>query len=218
MPNAGITASSDDAKFAALEQRVYGLERGVTDLSASMSVRFGDVTTQIAGLGAKLDERSRTPWATIVSAMGVVLAIVIAGGQLAKLPIDQAVTRLERDTETLDKTTVPLSTFQEFKSTYENNRLLNKQDIDAKVAAVSADLRTLEARTRDDAQGIVPRGEHEERWRAIDGSIASVQRQVDDLKQALGGIYGARDVILDLRSRIDQLERGGHPAGRDGAS
>lgn len=93
----------DDAKLAALEQRVYGLERGVHDLNQLFTGRIGDVSAQLSGLATKLDERSRTPWGTIVSAMGVVLAIVIAGGQLAKAPIDDALRRLERDQIRLDE-------------------------------------------------------------------------------------------------------------------
>lgn len=197
----------DDAKFAALEQRVYGLERGVQDLGTQFSGRISDVSSQIAGLSAKLDERSRTPWATIVSAMGVVLAVVVAGGQLAKMPIDDAITRLERDTAALDKDTVPLSTFTEFKSTYENNRTINRLDIDAKVAKINGDMKTIEDRSRADRDAVVPRAEHQERWRAQDQAIAGLQRQIDDLKTSLGGIYGARDVIIDLRERLDRVER-----------
>ena len=33
------------------------------------------------------------------------------------------------------------------------------------------------------------------------------QRQVDELKQAQGSVYGARDVIMDLRQRLDRVER-----------
>ncbi|GLK67917.1 hypothetical protein [Hansschlegelia plantiphila] len=92
----------DDAKLAALEQRVYGLERGVQDLNQLFTGRIGEVSAQLSGLTTKLDDRSRTPWATIVSAMGVVLAIVIAGGQLVKTPVDDAIRRLERDVTRLD--------------------------------------------------------------------------------------------------------------------
>ena len=197
----------DDAKFAALEQRVYGLERGVQDLGTRFSGEISNVSAQIAGLAAKLDERSRTPWATIVSAMGVVLAVVVAGGQLAKMPIDDAISRLERDQAALDRDTVPLPTFTEFKSTYENNRTINRLDIDAKVAKLNADIKTLEDRRNADRDAVVPRAEHQERWRAQDQAVASVQRQVDDLKAAFGGIYGARDVIIDLRERLDRVER-----------
>ncbi|RXF75440.1 hypothetical protein [Hansschlegelia zhihuaiae] len=197
----------DDAKLAALEQRVYGLERGVHDLNQLFTGRIGEVSAQLAGLSTKLDERSRTPWATIVSAMGVVLAIVTAGGQLAKAPVDDALARLERDYDRLTREAVRTSGFAEFKATYESDRLVGRQDLDARFARVDAAVAELERRARAAGEAVVPRGEHQERWRGQDAAIASVQRQLDELKSALGGVYGARDVILDLRERLARVER-----------
>jgi small-conductance mechanosensitive channel len=203
----------DDAKLAALEQRVYGLERGVQDLNQLFTGRIGEVSAQLAGLSARLDDRSRTPWGTIVSAMGVVLAIVIAGGQLAKTPVVDAIFRLERDTATLGQTMTPLATFSDFKGTYESNRLVLRQDNEAQFARLDAALEALEARAREAQGQAVPRGEHQERWRSQDLAVAGAQRQIDDLKQALGSIYGARDVIIDLRERLDRVERMRLPSG-----
>lgn len=204
----------EDAKLAALEQRVYGLERGVHDLNQLFTGRIGEVSAQLAGLTSKLDERSRTPWATIVSAMGVVLAIVVAGGQLAKAPLDDALGRLERDYDRLGRETASAANFSEFKSTYENNRLVARQDYDARFARVDAAIAALEARSRADKDAVVPRGEHQERWRAEEAAVTGLQRQVDDLKTAVGGIYGARDVIIDLRQRLDRIERRDRPSGQ----
>ncbi|GLK56303.1 hypothetical protein JOD31_002339 [Methylopila capsulata] len=128
-PQQARRALPDDASFAALEQRVYGLERMVQDLNQLFSGRIGEVSAQLSGLGAKLDERSRTPWATIVSAMGVVLALAVAGGQLAKSPIDDALARLERDVLRLDLAATPLSTFAEFKGAYADDRRAARDDL-----------------------------------------------------------------------------------------
>lgn len=200
----------DDAKLAALEQRVYGLERGVHDLNQLFTGRIGEVSAQLAGLSTKLDERSRTPWATIVSAMGVVLAIVIAGGQLAKAPVDDALARLERDTDRLSREAVAATSFGEFKASHHNDRLVGRQDLDARFARVDAGLGALERSVRD---ALVPRGEHQERWRAQDAAAASLQRQLDELKGAFGGVYGARDVIIELRERLERIERSRPPSG-----
>lgn len=196
----------DDAKLAALEQRVYGLERGVHDLNQLFTGRIGEVSAQLAGLTSKLDERSRTPWATIVSAMGVVLAIVVAGGQLAKAPVDDALRRLERDYARLASNTVSIGGFADFKAAYENNRIVGRQEADGRYARVDIALRALEQRAHDAQNLVVPRGEHQERWRAQDAAVAALQRQIDDLKTAFGGVYGARDVIIDLRERLDRIE------------
>lgn len=105
--------SRHDAKLAALEQRVYGLERGVHDLNQLFTGRIGEVSAQLSSLAAKLDERSRTPWATLVSAMGVVLAIVIAGGELARTPLVDGIVRLEREQAALERRAAPVAAFAE---------------------------------------------------------------------------------------------------------
>jgi hypothetical protein len=189
----------DDAKLAALEQRVYGLERGVHDLNQLFTGRIGEVSAQLAGLSTKLDERSRTPWATIVSAMGVVLAIVVAGGQLAKTPVVDAIARLERDYARLDRSATSSTAFSEFKSTYENNRIVSRQDLDVRFMRVDAALAALESRAREAQAAVVPRGEHEARWRSQEREAAALQRQIDEVKAALGG-------VADLRERLNRIE------------
>jgi hypothetical protein len=171
----------DDAKLAALEQRVYGLERGVQDLNQLFTGRIGDVSAQLAGLASKLDERSRTPWATIVSAMGVVLAIVIAGGQLAKAPIEDAVRRVERDQIGLEAQATPLATFADFKATYENNRLVLRQDVDARFAGLSAAIKAVEGQAREALTSLPSRSELDERRRASEQAVEGLQRQIDRL-------------------------------------
>lgn len=213
-PTTAQRSQRDDAKLAALEQRVYGLERGVHDLNQLFTGRIGEVSAQLAGLTSKLDERSRTPWATIVSAMGVVLAIVIAGGQLAKAPVDEALGRLERDYDRIARESVPSANFAEFKTGYTSDRAAARQDAEARFARVDQSLAALDQRIRDARGAVVPRGEHQERWRAEDAAVASLQRQVDDLKTAFGGVYGARDVIMDLRQRLDRVERRPDPQPR----
>ena len=81
-----MTASNRDPKarydIGALEQRVTGTERALNDISS-----------QIAALGAKLDERSRTPWVTLIAAGGFLLAFMSTIGVLAYSPIERAIAR-----------------------------------------------------------------------------------------------------------------------------
>jgi hypothetical protein len=44
-------------------------------------------------------------------------------------------------------------------------------------------------------------------WAAYDQRFVDQQRQLDDVKQAQGSVYGQRDIILDLRERLDRVER-----------
>jgi SMC interacting uncharacterized protein involved in chromosome segregation len=78
----GVSAS----EFATVKAEVEGMRREMANISG-----------QISGLVNTINERSKTPWATIISAMGVTLAVVVYGGGLAKEPIDDAITRLEQE-------------------------------------------------------------------------------------------------------------------------
>ena len=55
--------------------------------------------------------------------------------------------------------------------------------------------------------GLVPRAEHERVWQNYTSKDQDRQRQIDELKQTQGSVYGARDLILDLRERLDWIER-----------
>ena len=52
-----------------------------------------------------------------------------------------------------------------------------------------------------------PRQEHERVWAGYDELVANIQRQINEVKQAQGSVYGQRDIILDLRERLDRIER-----------
>lgn len=42
---------------------------------------------------------------------------------------------------------------------------------------------------------------------SYDQRFIDQQRQIDEVKTAQGSVYGARDILLDLRERIDRMER-----------
>ena len=44
-------------------------------------------------------------------------------------------------------------------------------------------------------------------FNSYDEQRADIQRQLDEVKQAQGSVYGARDILLDLRERIDRMVR-----------
>lgn len=89
-------AGSRDSKarydLGALEQRVFGLEKALNDISSS-----------IAALGTKIDERSRTPWMTLISAFGFLLAFMTTVGFLAYKPIESDIARHERTIEKMNE-------------------------------------------------------------------------------------------------------------------
>lgn len=71
--------------IGALEQRVSGTENALRDIQSSISA-----------LGTKIDERSRTPWATLIATFAFLLAFMSTVGFLAYKPIESDLARHER--------------------------------------------------------------------------------------------------------------------------
>jgi hypothetical protein len=78
--------------IGALEQRVYGVEKAVNDISSS-----------IAALSTKIDERSRTPWATLIAAAGFLLLFMSTVGVLAYRPVQSDLDRHETRLNAMDE-------------------------------------------------------------------------------------------------------------------
>lgn len=53
---------------------------------------------------------------------------------------------------------------------------------------------------------IVPRGEHQERWRSLEAGDANLQRQINDLNQKLDAIYPVNGVIVGIEERLKRIE------------
>lgn len=84
--------------YAVLEQQVEGLESYVENLSSSivgldrkvsesMGALGSKMETAIASINAKLDEKSRTHWPTLIAAGSLLVVIMGSLGTLAYLPI-----------------------------------------------------------------------------------------------------------------------------------
>lgn len=84
------------------------------------------------------------------------------------------------------------------------------------VSPVKADLMRIESSDRDYrkdtmrileklADTIVPRGEHEQRWRSIEGQAASTNARIDEIGRKLADVYSPKDALQDLRQQISDL-------------
>lgn len=170
--------------IGALEQRVYGLEQGVAGISS-----------QIGALSSKLDERGRTQWGVLASIAGVVLTFVIALGGLAYWPIQAQ----QQDAKlVLARVVEILQGLPE--------RFVTIRELDARAGRTQSDLTRLAADLRQIENVTVPRGEHAERWRALEASDAALQKQVDDLKRQFGDTFSLRDALIQMQRRMDNLE------------
>lgn len=175
----GVSAS----EVAALKVEVDGIRRDVSGL-----------TTQISALAAAINERSKTPWAIIISGAGTsLLGISLVGGLIAwGLSVQTSGIVAQSDA----KLSALEDKIDTFKETYEANRVISRQDQDARWARNDA----LLARS-------VPREEHEKIWDAQTRTDADQQRQIEEVKTAAGSTYSLRDYIQRLTERIDTLEQ-----------
>lgn len=196
MANESVHRQYTDAVTAQLGERVTNLGRRQTDLEAEMRAGFkamesavtslaNETRTSIAALSTNLAERNKPQW----QALGVALTFAAMLGGLAYLPIREATGDL--------KTAVGML----------SERMITRQEMDWRQARSAEDRGRMEAAIVDLRSSQVPRAELERVWAGFDQRFADHQRQLDDVKQAQGSVYGARDVLLDLRERVDRMER-----------
>lgn len=172
MPDNGVSPS----EVAALTQRVTGVEQAVDS-----------IRKDIHSLVTKFDERGKMPWGTLLAAatlfwMVITSFVTIGGGVVAWGLLSQNANIVKA--------------MDDFKNTYENNRLVTREDNNANFAEIHAEL-----------SRSVPREEHQQIWDAQDNTDRDQQRQLDEVKSQLSGLYGARDFFRDVQERLDRLER-----------
>lgn len=85
----------NQAEMATIKARVVGVENDVHDIKGSLSSMRSEFSLGISGLAAKFDEKNRTPWGVIFSALAFVLAFSTAIGTMAYLPIKTDIARIE---------------------------------------------------------------------------------------------------------------------------
>ncbi len=197
--------SEIEVRFAGLSQRVTGMETAIKQISS-----------QISGLANSFNERSRTPWGVLFAGVGVLVTVMLAVGGLAYSPILNGLTRADADIQGLRANGLSVAAFEQFKSTYENNRIANRTDTDAKFGILRDEIAGDVARIDKMLDQQVPRAEHERVWDnysqqdvairdQLTTAVAGLQRQIDELNRANSSVYGTRDIIRDLQAEIGSL-------------
>jgi len=199
-----------EPNIGTVEQRVYTLEQGFRDVRADIAAQKAEFSQQIIGvkaefshqlagmaqslqaslgsLSAKLDERSRPQWQLYVTFAGFLLTFTTVVGTLAYWPIRDDTNELKVAVRRFEDRAVTRSELTDRRAVLED-----------RIKRIEADIQAVEA-------GIVPRGEHQEKWRGIDQGISNLQRQIDDLKKQFGETFSLRDALLQMQRRIDALE------------
>jgi hypothetical protein len=198
MPNEDATAERHyiNATQAQLGERVTNLGRRQTDLENEMRSGFRQIEQSFASftnetrasinaLATSLAERNKPQW----QALGVMLAFATALGGLAYWPIREATNDLKASVAVIV------------------DKMVTQKELEWRSARSAEDRARMEAAIAELREAQVPRAELERVWQSFDQRFSDHQRQLDDVKQAQGSVYGQRDIILDLRERLDRVER-----------
>lgn len=175
----GNGAFDSMAQYARLSERVEGQGRDIVDLRSNMNTGFRNLEGSIHALSNELRGNSRTQWPVIWSAVGVCFAVIVGIGSAVYIPIREGITEAKADIRANSEKAMSVAAFTDFKATYENNRIVSRNEYLDKFNNGKEDLVKVET---------------------------NLQRQVDELKENFASVYGARDIILDLRERLDRIE------------
>lgn len=169
------------AAYAELRQRVSSIENTV--------LGFG---TKLEALTTALNDRSKTPWAIILSGAGTSLgAITIVGTLIAW--------GLSVQTESIVKS------LNDFRATYEANRVVSRNENTDRFNNINILITRL-------ADMQVPRAELDRVFQGYDQRFTDTQRQLDEQRNAFAGTYSLKDYIERITTRLDRLEeRRGFP-------
>lgn len=177
------------ASWARLSERVENQGKDIVDLRSNMNSGFQSVNANLTSLSNELRASDKTPWPVIWSAIGVSFAIIVAIGGLAYAPVTSGIGRVESSIASLAERTV------------------TRQEMDWRQARSQEDRLRTDTNVADLRLHQVPRAELDRVFEAYDEQLREKQRQLDEIKAQQAGIYGARDAMMDMRERLDRLER-----------
>jgi hypothetical protein len=194
MANGNDHRQYTDAATAQLGERVTNLGRRQTDMEAEMRAGFktmesavtslaNETRSSIASLSTNLAERNKPQW----QALGVALTFAAMLGGLAYLPIREATSDLKSGVAMLA------------------DRMVTRQEMDWRQARGQEDRQRAEAGIKEVRDAQVPRAELDRVFASFVQQFSDHQRQIDEMKQAQGSVYGTRDVVFDLKKEIERL-------------
>ena len=103
-----MSANGDSTThFAALQERVHGLGQQFLQFEQTTTRAFQQVESALATLSAEVRAGGKTQWQTIVTSVGVIVAILGALGGLAYLPVKNGMEALGAELRILREAVVP---------------------------------------------------------------------------------------------------------------
>jgi hypothetical protein len=188
------------ASWARLSERVENQGKDIVDLRSNMNTGFQTINSSIGTLSNELRSSSKTQWPVIWAAAGVCFTVLVTIGTFFYSTLSKSQDRIDISVAKVSENSLSVAAFQDFRSTYENNRVVSRNDYIDKFGQLNVRLDTV---TKDQ----VPRAELERVWQSDDMQKAQLQSQINELKANQSATYGARDVLLDLKATQQRLER-----------
>lgn len=149
--------------------------------NAALKVQVDGLANDIARIDTKIDRLAQpsTPqYTTWIAASGLVISVMVGFFTLGISPIKDSITKNEA----------------------ENRISIDRVDAAARLARkeIADDL-------KDMRNGVVTRGEHEQRWRGLDSTDGVLSVRIDALDKKMAEFYGPRDALKDMQSQINEL-------------
>jgi len=188
------------AQYARLSERVENQGKDIVDLRSNMNTGFQTINTSISQLSNELRNSSKTQWPVIWAAAGVCFTVLATGGAFFYNSLSKGQDRLDlivaKNAETSQSAITAVV-----------DKMVTQKEMEWRTARGAEDRARMESSVKEVREAQVPRAELERVWTSQANTDSDQQRQIDELKQAQTSVYGARDVILDLRQRVDRMER-----------
>lgn len=200
MVNGNGNAFDPMASWARLSERVENQGKDIIDLRSNMNSGFQGVNSNLAALSNELRSSGKTQWPVIWSAIGVGVVILSGLGFMALQPIKDNTARLEEAVIRVSENTQ--TAFAKV-----NESMVTQKEMEWRTQRGAEDRKRSDDALNDLRTMTVTRNEWSERNHARDGEIAELGRRIDELRQQVGGIYGATDVIKDLQSEVKMLRQ-----------
>jgi hypothetical protein len=188
------------AQYARLSERVENQGKDIVDLRSNMNTGFQSVNAAIGTLSNELRSNSKTQWPVIWAAAGVCFTVLATGGAFFYSSLSKGQDRLDTNISEVSKDSVSVSAFQDFRATYDNNRVVSRNEYIDKFGQMNVAIGKINDQ-------LVPRAELERVWQSDDMQKAQLQKQIDELKQGQASTYSARDILLDLKENQQRLDR-----------
>lgn len=196
-------AYDPEARVARLAERVDNQGARITNLETAVNRGFADIQQtfgkQFNDLSNEMRQKDRTPWSVIWSAIGVSAVIIFGIGGALYYPVRETMAETKADVRALKESSMSVQAFLDFKSTYENNRVVTRAEYLDKFNQLGNSINSV----REDQ---VPRKELERTWQLYDQQVINLQRQIDDLQRETSGIYTSRDKLLEQENEIKALQ------------